>query len=225
MATPEEQLFEGCYNNQLEDVKRLLEQHPALKLNKLMANGWGALHHPSMKDHIAIVKLLLQHPAIDVNLATMWGGTPFSLACSSGSTGVVKELLADQRVEVNMPDKYGATPLWKASHEGNLEAVKWILASGRKIDLAAKDKNWGFTALETAKNRAVEEIGRNRNSQSAVGLEVRRKNCPLIVSYLERYKNNQEQTIAELRRELGITGEFPPALLVMISGSGSGSAF
>ena len=175
MSTPEELLFEACYNNQVEDVQRLLEQHAALKVNKLMSNGWGALHHPSMKDHISIVKLLLQHPSIDVNITTQWGGTPFSLACSSGSTGVVRELLADQRVEINEQDKYGATPLWKASHEGNLDAIRWILASGRKVDLGAKDRNWGFTALETAKNRAVEEIGRNRNSQSAVGLEVRRK--------------------------------------------------
>ena len=172
------------------DAKKLAElirQDPGFKVNKDHGLGHTLLHFVCEgNSRSAIIPLLLAHPDIDVNVKNRSGGTPFYHACG-GRASCVREMLKDSRVKVNEPKNDGCTPLWRAAYNGQLEAIKVWIASGREIDLGKPGDVDKTDAIGGAKQEGKTEV----------------------VSLLERFKSDAAKTRSEVRKELGITGQYP----------------
>ena len=95
-------------------------------------------------------------------------------------------MLKDSRVKVNEPDNYGCTPLWYAAYFGFLGVIKVWIASGREIDLGKPGNVSKTDAIGGAKD--------NRKTE--------------VVTLLERFKSDAAKTRSEVRKELGITGQY-----------------
>jgi len=133
-----------------------------------------------------VIPLLLAHPDIDVNLKDVRGHTPFFIASSYGNPPCVREMLRDSRVMVNEPDDDGFTPLWRAARLGSLDVIKWWIASGREMDLGRPGDVEKTDVIGGAKEYGKKEV----------------------VTLLERFKSDASETRSEVRKELGITGQF-----------------
>ena len=171
------------------DAKKLAElirQDPGFKVNMDHGDGQTLLHHACDSDsRSAVIPLLLAHPDIDVNVKDTSGQTPFYWACF-GNTSCVREMLRDSRVKVNEPDNDGQTPLYFAARNGYLDIIKWWIASGREMNLG-KPGDVDYTdAIGGAKD--------NRKTE--------------VVTLLERFKSDAAKTRSEVRKELGITGQY-----------------
>jgi len=142
-----------------------------------------------------VIPLLLAHPDMDVNVKNSSGSTPFYIACY-GRTSCVRELLKDSRVKVNEPDNYGRTPLWWAARDGYHDLIKVWIASGREMDLGTPGD-----VEKTDSIGAAKMIGKYDD-------EAKKKSKTEVVSLLERFKSDAAKTRSEVRKELGITGQY-----------------
>ena len=133
---------------------------------------------------VKIVPLLMAHPDIDANHRDNKGNTPFLFACANGKAGCVERLLADPRIKPNEPNDAGRTPLCFAAGKGYLEVIKWWIASGREMDLGQPGAN-------------SDAIGAARGIQGTG-----------VAPLLERFQVDPKKIRSEIRKELGITGEF-----------------
>jgi len=100
-------------------------------------------------------------------------------------------------VNVNEPDDDGSTPLWWVGANGRLEIIKWWVASGREMD-RGKSGNWGMDEMGMAKMFKRTEV----------------------VTLLERFKENPEETRYQVRAGLGLIDELAAevfALVVFVS--------
>ena len=150
--------------------------------------GYTLLHEACYSDsRSAVIPILLAHPDIDVNLKDKGGSTPFLSACRFGFASCVREMLKDSRVKVNEPDIQGHTPLWNAADDGYLDIIKWWIASGREMNLGKPGDVDRTDAIGKAKQQAKTEIA----------------------NLLERFKSDAAKTRTEVRKELGITGQYP----------------
>jgi len=96
-------------------------------------------------------------------------------------------MLKDSRVKLNEPNKYGWTPLWGAARDGHLDVIiKWWIASGREMDLGTPGDVDKTDAIGVAKRRGKTEV----------------------VTLLERFKGDAAKTRSELRKQLGINGQY-----------------
>jgi len=86
---------------------------------------------------------------------------------------------------VNEPDDDGFTPLWQAGTK-HIDIIKWWIASGSEMDLG--------TPGDISKTDAI-SIAKKYGQPEAVAL-------------LERFKSDAAETRSEVRKELGITGQF-----------------
>jgi len=146
-----------------------------------------------------VISLLLAHPDIDVNAKTIFDGcTPFYYACAHGYPSCVREMLKDSRVKVNEPNRNGYPPLFCAAYFGHLDIIKWWIASGRQMDLGKPGDIDKTDAIGGAKI-----YGRTK-----------------VVSLLERFKENPEETRYVVRVKLGLLDNLAAemfALVVFIS--------
>jgi len=174
------------------DAKKLAElirQDPGFDVNKEDEDGYTLLHFACSGDwRSAVIPLLLAHPDIDVNLKDRSGRTPFYRACYYGYPSCAREMLKDSRVKVNEPTNDGSTPLWWAARDGHLDVVKWWIASGREeMDLGKPGDVDKTDAIGVARKNGKKEVA----------------------SLLERFKSDAAKTRSEVRKELGITGQYP----------------
>jgi len=95
-------------------------------------------------------------------------------------------MLKDSRVKVNEPDNGGFTPLRFAALHGHFDIIKWWIASGREMDLGKPGDADKTDAIGVAKRRGKTEV----------------------VTLLERFKSDAAKTRSEVRKELGITGQY-----------------
>ena len=174
-----------------KELAELIRQDPRFKVNNMGVDGRGhtLLHYACWDDsRSAVIPLLLAHPDIDVNAKSKYGGsTPFYLACCDGYPSCAREMLKDSRVKVNEPDNNGWTPLYLAAYLGHLDIIKWCIASGREIDLGKPGDVDKTDAIGGAKKEGETEV----------------------VTLLERFKSDAAKTRSEVRKELGITGQYP----------------
>ena len=174
-------------NGDVKELAGLIRQDPGFKVNMDHGNGNTLLHHACYGDsRSAVIPLLLAHPDIDVNVKDSTGWTPFNYACD-GRPSCVREMLKDSRVKVNEPDNNGTTPLWRAAYDGYLEVIKVWIASGREMDLGTPGDIYKTDAIGGAKRNGKKEV----------------------VTLLERFKSDAAKTRSEVRKELGITGQYP----------------
>ena len=173
------------------DAKKLAElirQDPGFSLN-MDQDGYGRtlLHFACQRDsRSAVIPLLLAHPDIDVKVKDRSGATPFYYACYHGFTSCVCEMLKDSRVKLNKPDRDGETPLWWAAGYGHLDVIKWWIASGREMDFG--------------------EPG-DVDKTDAIGV-ARKEGNTEVVNLLGRFKSDAAKTRSEVRKELGINGQY-----------------
>lgn len=131
-------LYEAVKNDNEEEVRQLLAEHPAINVN------WNgntvldtALHWACNRGHEKITSMLLAHPAIDINQRNRNGSTPFLVACINGSTGCARLLLKEAKLEnLNWRSLFGDTPLQRIAQGGLLDVAKWWIASGKELDLS-----------------------------------------------------------------------------------------
>ena len=148
--------------------------------------GYTLLHEACYSDsRSAVIPILLAHPDIDVNVKDRDGATPFFWACY-GHTSCVREMLKDSRVKVSEPNRFGTTPLGYAAYGGRLDIIKWWIASGREMDLGKPGDVDKTDAIGGAKKNGKTEV----------------------VALLKRFKSDAAKTRSEVRKELGITGQY-----------------
>ena len=95
-------------------------------------------------------------------------------------------MLKDSRVKVNEPSNSGCTPLWFAACVGPLPIIKWWIASGREMDLGTPGDVHKTDAIRIAKNRRYSEV----------------------VTLLESFQSDAAETRSQVRKELGINGQY-----------------
>jgi len=164
----------------VDEVKRILGL-PQTDVNFAMN-----YHNALRGGHDTIVALLLAHPDIDVNVKDSNDASPFVTAFYSGHISCVREMLKDSRVKVNEPDKYGATPLRRAASSVSLDVIKWWIASGREMDLGKPG--------DVDKTDAIGGAKKYGKTETAI--------------LLERFKSDAAKTRSEVRKELGINGQY-----------------
>ena len=165
-----------------------MKQDPGFDVNLVVVDDYGdtILHSACQESNRStVIPLLLAHPGIDVNVKNNGGQTPFYCACY-GYTPCVREMLKDSRVEVNEPNNDGITPLFWAACDGHLDIIKWWIASGREMDLGIPgDVDW-TDAIGGAKSQGKTEVA----------------------TLLERFESDAAKTRSEVRKELGIAGQY-----------------
>ena len=171
-----------------KELAELMRQDPGFKVN-MDHNGTGCtlLHFACLgSDRSPMIPLLLAHPGINVNLKDVDEQTPFNYACRNGSISCVREMLKDSRVKVNEPAGDGCTPLWVAASNGHLDVIRVWIASGREMNLG--------TPGDVGKTDAIGGARKNGKTE--------------VVALLERFKSDAAKTRSEVRKELGITGQY-----------------
>jgi hypothetical protein len=186
-------LYDATRDVREEEVRKILMENKEVNVNWKDSIGWTALHRACSFGNDKIVSMLLAHPDIDVNQKANDGSTPFMWACVNGRTGCVRLLLKDPRVKVNELGNEGTTPLYYAAWDGYLEMIKWWIASGRHLDLGepGNEKN---DAIGGAKKRMKTEV----------------------VSLLERFRDHQEKTRHDIRKELGCFDELAAEIFALV---------
>ena len=180
-------MFAAVRSGDAKKLAELMGQDPGFDVNMDQdGRGKTLLHITCCDDHTSpMIPLLLAHPDIDVNVKDRGGYTPFSYACW-GSTSCVCEMLKDSRVKVNEPVASGSTPLWYATRNGRLNVIRWWIASGREMDLG--------TPGDVDKTDAIGGAKKNGKTE--------------VVTLLERFKSDAAKTRSEVRKELGINGQY-----------------
>ena len=172
-------------------MKEILRSNPNLKVNwkNDKDSDYTALYRACVNGHDSIVSILLAHPDIDVNVKNGNGYTPFNTARNNSKISCVELLLHDSRVNPNEPNNSGETPLRNGAAAGQLAFIKLWIASGREMDLGkpgdAKTVAW-TDAIGKAK-----QLGKTE-----------------VASLLERFKSDATKTRSEVRKELGINGQY-----------------
>ena len=85
------------------------------------------------------------------------------------------------------------TPLFWAAFKGRLDVIKWWIASGREMDLGEPGQ-WQTDAIGEAKDVAETEV----------------------VALLERFKENPEETMHQVRLKLGLVDEMAAEMFAMV---------
>jgi len=183
----EQKFYDAVNGGKVEEVKEILRSNPNLKINwkKEKDSDYTALISACANGHDSIVSILLAHPDIDVNLKSTSGYSPFNYARSKERTSCVRLLLHDSRVDPNEPSNDGRTPLWNAANKGSLDIIKLWIASGREMDLG-KPGDAKTDAIGVAKQSGKTEMA----------------------TLLERFKSDATKTRSEIRKELGINGQY-----------------
>ena len=177
-------------------VAELIRQDPGFDVN-MAVDGDGAtlLHHACARDsRSAVIPLLLGHPDIDVNLQNTDRETAFLGACYYGHTSCVRLLLKDSRVKVNEPGIDGRIPLWWATFNDEVDVVKWWIVSGREIDLGKPGDIYMTDAIGAAQMLDL----------------------PKMLTLLERFKENPEETRHAVRVELGLVDALAAEMFALV---------
>ena len=133
-------------------------------------------------------------PGFKVNMdQDGYGYTLLHFACSYGNDAVIPLLLAHPRVKVSEVDKRGNIPFWYAAHSGHLDVIRWWIASGREVDLGTPGDE------ETDAIWKATELGWTE-----------------VVTLLERFKENPENTRHAVRVELGLLDELAAEVIAPV---------
>ena len=179
-------MLDAVKSGDAKKVAELIRQDPGFKVNMDHEYGYTLVHYACDEDsRSAVIPILLAHPDIDVNLKNTYGQTPFYLACC-GRISCVREMLKDSRVKVNEPNNDGETPLYVAAKNAHLDVIMGWIASGREIDLGEPG--------DVDKTDAIGGARKNGKTE--------------VVALLERFKSDAAKTRSEVRKELGITGQY-----------------
>ncbi len=145
-------LINAAENNQLEDVKRLI-QSGKIDVNATTSNGSTVLIIAAAKGHLEIVKFLCDHPDIIVNAKKSNGRTALMYAARNNHLEVVKYLVEDKEAELNAKDEKGKTAFIFTVQRRKTEVLDYLLEHP-ETDINVQD-NDGKTPLMYAILSAV----------------------------------------------------------------------
>ena len=126
-----ENINELIKNQQLDQIKALLQQEPALA-NQPDQRGFSPLIMASYLNDTDAVQLLIAHGA-EVNAQDASGNTALMGSCFKGYTKVADLLIANG-ADVNLRNGDGATALAFAVNFNQVEVAKLLLAHGAVVD-------------------------------------------------------------------------------------------
>jgi len=142
-GTSLEDFHQFIRNGNVEEVARLLDQHPEW-LNAKDSHNLPPLSQAAIAGQIEVVTLLVEKGA-DMEAGDNEGSTPLHNACASGRSEIVRYLVA-KGAQINSRDNFGMTALLFASLRGNIDIVDYLLQNG--ADISAKtDNNRGVMLL------------------------------------------------------------------------------
>ncbi|NTS39327.1 ankyrin repeat domain-containing protein [Flavisolibacter sp. BT320] len=125
-------IFDACRNGDLETVKSLVAENPAL-VNNLDPKGFTPLILAAYNEQTAIVEFLLQAGA-DPNLQDAAGNTALMGIAFKGYKEIAKKLI-DAGADVNVCNSNGAPALTFAATFGHLQIAEWLLQVGADMTL------------------------------------------------------------------------------------------
>jgi ankyrin repeat protein len=155
-ATIDLRLIDAVKKQNVESVRTLLKQRPAIDVNAAQGDGATALHWAAHRDDLAIADLLLRAGA-RANIADDLGTTPLHLACTNRSAAMVDRLLA-AGADANAKLLNGETVLMTCARAGEPKAVKALLVHGANVN--AKEPQHNQTALMWAASQRHPEVVR-----------------------------------------------------------------
>ncbi len=147
-------IFEASAVGNLERVKTLIGEHPALA-NALAPDGFQPLGLASFFGHYEVARFLVEKGA-EVNAPSQnpQQVTPLHSAAASRSLEIARMLL-EHGADPNARQNDDFTPLHEAAANGQLELVELLLAHGADINLSQKP---GQTALAFAQQAGHPEV-------------------------------------------------------------------
>lgn len=114
-------------NNNLQQLKELLEQYDDYDINSLGNNGWTALHFACLNGFTEIALELVSNNKADVNLENIDHWTPLHLSSYKGHLEIVKMLLSNPETNINSNKQGIGTPLHCACKKNHLPVVSILL--------------------------------------------------------------------------------------------------
>ncbi|XP_052819773.1 E3 ubiquitin-protein ligase MIB2-like [Mya arenaria] len=125
-SNPRQALVDAIENNQVDDVREILEQQPELKDFK--PQGIPLLSIATFKGHDDVIKVLLEEGA-DIDEEDSKGSTPLLIAMFVGNTSSAT-LLLQRGANLNVKNQEGRSPVHAAAHKGLPDILKLLLEKG-----------------------------------------------------------------------------------------------
>ena len=149
---PEFRIFDEIENNNIEEVKNILEEHGYL-LNDANNFGETLIHFASKEGQKEIIELLISKGE-DVNAVNYWGETPLYFAAESGNAEIA-ELLILNGANINAKTDTRASPLHIGSKMNQIEMVKLLVGKGAEVNA----KNFkGETPFDLTADEAIKNL-------------------------------------------------------------------
>ena len=175
--------YNAVINNNLNEVKNFLIKENKTDIyyyvNNIFFPKCTALHMACYYENLEILKLLINDKRININKETGDNYTILHIACLKGNVEIIKFLLKNNKLDLNKKNYYGFTSLHYACMYNRINIIKIFFASGRYIDLNIKD----------AFQRTILNIAELNNFND-------------IIQCINNYKNNKEEYIEKLKKEL-----------------------
>ncbi|KFB41703.1 AGAP010482-PA-like protein [Anopheles sinensis] len=150
-------LYNAILDDNLDEVKRVLQLANDLRSGACLRQGWPALFYACYETKLAIVQYLLE---IGIDVRRSYNlQTALMVACSSPNPTElvypIVRVLVENGAIVGVVDRYGWSPLMFACKEGHLEVVKEIIGESSLLSV----DNEGNTALfHAVKNNHLEIV-------------------------------------------------------------------
>lgn len=159
----EQGIFDAIKAGQVDDVKRLVREHPEL-LKARDANGASPVLFAIYNQQPAVADALAETAPLDLYEAS-----------ALGKVGRIQELLRDNPALVSTHAPDGFTPVALAAFFGRAEAAKTLIAAGADVNAAATNafKVQALHAAVAGRNmeiiRAVLAAGADANAPQQAG--------------------------------------------------------
>ena len=143
-------IFEAIKADDIDTVKKLIEDDPNLLNKKANKSGYSPLMCAIKNNKYEIIKHLLTKQQIDLSQISNRGLTALLMAIikNEGNNTIVDALLGHNNIDVNQTSSRGDPPLLYAARRNMLDIINLLLEKGANIDAIKTSE--GRTALHEA---------------------------------------------------------------------------